>query len=299
VGLALGSVSSRALADAATVPTSLAWRAPPECARAEDVATLVSQQLGHPVFEAVDDVELVVSVAIARQPSGRYLASIALSTPEQERLGERAIESDNRQCRSLDEALAVTLAILLSTTQEELRSREPSPWGARAGVVAGLGFGSFPRPGLALGAGAALTHHRRFSAELSLSYGWSPRDEVAEGELRVQAASASLGGSVALLLAKNQELRLRVLGGVGPMWAKAYGFSRVFTEVRPYVVLGGGLEWAVRLGGPLWAEFQGNLGWLPIRPEFAVRNLDGTLETLFEPGPLIGSLVAGPALHFD
>jgi hypothetical protein len=165
--------------------------------------------------------------------------------------------------------------------------------------VAGLGFGLFPRPGLALGAGVAITHHRRFSAELSLDYGWSPRDEAAEGELRVQAASASLGGSVALLLAKNQELRLRVLGGAGPLWAKAYGFSRVFTEVRPYVVLGGGLEWAVRLGGPVWAEFRGNFGWLPVRPEFAVRNLDGTLETLFEPGPLIGSLVAGPALHFD
>jgi hypothetical protein len=292
-GLVLAS--SRALADTAT---SLEWRAPPECASAGELAAAVSQQLGHAAFSPRDDVELIVTVSIRALATGRYRASITLTTPQRERLGERDIESDNRQCRSLDEALAVTLAILLSTTQEELRLREPSPWGARAGLAGGLGFGLSPRPGLAVLARGALTHQRRFAAELSLGYGWSPRAAVAEGALRVQAASASIGGSVALLLGR-QELRLRLSLGAGPIWAQAYDFSRVFTQVRPFVVLGGGLEWAVRLGGPIWAEFQANAGWLPVRPEFAVRNLDGTLDALFEPGPLIGSFIGGPAVHFD
>ncbi|HVJ14747.1 MAG TPA: hypothetical protein VM686_04875 [Polyangiaceae bacterium] len=292
----LASSSSKAFADAAT---SLDWQAPPECARMSEVAAAVSQQLGRPAFGArSDDVELVVRVSIAVQPSGRYLARITLATPEHELLGERDIESDNRQCRSLDEALAVTLAIMLSATQEELRSREPPPWAGRTSVVGGLGFGWFPRPGLAFAAGGALTYRRRWALELALGYGWSPRAEVAEGGLRVQAASASLGGSVALLTGQ-QELRLRLMAGAGPIWAKAYDFSHVSTQARAFVVLGAGLDWAVRLGGPLWAEFQLNGGWLPVRPTFAVQNLDGTLEPLFEPGPLIGSFVGGPALHFD
>ena len=53
----------------------------------------------------------------------------------------------------------------------------------------------------------------------------------------------------------------------------------------------------VRVAGPLWVHIGGDVGWLPIRPSFEVRNADGTVETLFQPQPVMGIVAAGLALR--
>jgi len=80
------------------------------------------------------------------------------------------------------------------------------------------------------------------------------------------------------------------------MRATASGFPEVYAQTRVFVEARLGLQLGVRLWGPLWLQVGGDVGLLPVRPVFAVRNPDGTTETLFEPHAVIAA--AGVGLAF-
>ena len=135
----------------------LEWTAPAECIDGAALAAAVSGQLGRPAFADGGDTELVARGRVEKSDSGRHRAEVVLSTRGGERLGVRLLDSDNNDCHSLDEALAVMLAIILNVRRADVpalareapplpprRRRAGGPARARARGSCSV---SCPRPG--------------------------------------------------------------------------------------------------------------------------------------------------------
>jgi hypothetical protein len=297
-----GAWSPRAAA-AGTPPAAdapsvrLEWTAPGECIDGGALAAAVSGQLGRPAFAPDLDAELVARGRVAKSESGRHRAEVVLSTRGGEPLGARTLESDNLDCRSLDEALAVMLAMILNVRRADVPAlaREPPPpppprWRPRAGAGAGVVLGLLPVPGIEAAASAGLMRGGRLEPGIDLAWAFAGEASAAEGRIQVQAASARFAIAPVLYGRPRADLRLRLSAGAGPMWASASGFAEVFSQTRLHADGRAGLQVGVRIAGPVWAQLAGEIGWLPVRPTFAVRNADGTLETLFEPRSVIATV---------
>ena len=106
------TLGSPALAAPAEEPPSLVWNAPPECIGEEQVRRTVTETLGRQAFATGPDAELVVRGLVERTTSRAYRVEVALERDSGETIGVRDLASDNHDCRSLDEAIAVMLAIM-------------------------------------------------------------------------------------------------------------------------------------------------------------------------------------------
>jgi hypothetical protein len=274
----------------------LEWTAPAECIDGPALAAAVSGQLGRPAFSPDENAELVARGHVEIGGSGRHRAEVALSTRGGEPLGVRTLESDNSDCRSLDEALAVMLALILNVRRADvpaLAHEAPPPpaprWRPRAGAGAGMVFGLLPEPGVEAVLSAGLMRGGRLEPGVDLTWDWSGDAAAAEGRIHVQAATARLAIAPVLFGRARVDLRLRASAGAGPMWASASGFAQESSQTRAVADGRLGLQLGVRVAGPLWVQLGGEVGLLAIRPAFQVRNADGTTETLFEPQPVIAT----------
>jgi hypothetical protein len=286
------------IADGGALSVRLDWEAPAECIDGGTLAEAVSGQLGRPAFTPGAEAELVARGRIGLADNGRHRAEVALSTTGGEALGVRTLESDNRDCHSLDEALATMLAIMLNVSRADVPAltREapvpepPAPrWRPRAGGGAGVVVGLLPQAGVETLAGVGLSRGGRLEPGLELAWAWTGEADAAEGRLQVQAASARLAiAPVLAAFGTRSDLRLRLSAGAGPMWANASGFPQVFTRTRLVADGRAGLQLGLRVAGPVWLQAGAEVGWVPVRPTFAVDNADGTTETLFQPHPVIG-----------
>jgi hypothetical protein len=283
----------------------LEWTAPAECIDGDELAASVSRQLGRPAFASHGaDAELVARGRVGEGDGGRPRAEVVLSTRGGEPLGVRTLASDNNDCRSLDEALAVMLAIMLNVRRADVpalaREAPPPPaprWRPRAGAGAGLVLGLLPEPGIEAVVSAGVMRGGRLEPGIDFAWDWAGDAPVAEGRIRVQAASARLVIAPVVFARSRADVRLRLSAGAGPMWASASGFAQVFSQTRLVVDGRAGVQVGVRIAGPVWVHIGGEVGWLPVRPSFEVRNADGTVETLFEPQPVMGIVAAGLALR--
>jgi len=308
-GVLIGAALARAAAAAAPVEDApsvrLEWTAPVECIDGAALAAAVSGQLGRPAFADSGDTELVARGRVEKSDSGRHRAEVVLSTRGGERLGVRMLDSDNNDCHSLDEALAVMLAIILNVRRADVpalaREAPPLPppppprWRPRAGAGAGVVFGLLPEAGIETAVSAGLMRGGRLEPGIDLAWDWAGEAPAAEGRLRVQAASVRLAIAPVVFGRSRGDLRLRLSAGGGPMWATASGFAEVFSQTRLVVEGRIGLQAGVRVAGPVWVQIGAEAGWLPIRPTFAVRNADGSLDPLFEPRSVIATVGAGLA----
>ncbi len=282
----LASSSAGAAASDPSVPR-LEWRAPRPCIGARELDRLVSLELGRAAFDASAD-ELVVRGRVVQRASGHYDAYVELARASGESLGVRRISSDNHDCRSLDDALAVMLGIMLNVGRAELAASPPSPWSLR---LAAGGFGTLgvmPGPGLEVqvSGGPTLPGVVGFEAEVGLELG--PSRPAAEGTVEARALSGRLGVSP-VLWSRGAELALRLAGGAGIVEATAAGFESTAARARPRAEVRAGLRLSLPIARPLWLELAGDGGALLVRPRFFVMNPDGSRQELFRPGPAFGT----------
>ena len=271
----------------------LEWVAPPECIGRGELERAVTQELGRPAFDA-NGRELVVRGYVVRTPGGPYRAAVTLARVSGAALGVRNIASDDATCRSLDEALIVMLGIMLNVGRAELAAPPPSPWSFRLGLGGAATLGRMPGPGveLALSGGPALPGVVDFGAELAVETG--PSRDIAEGSVHARALSGRVAVSP-VLLRGSPELALHAAVGGGVVAARADGFASSDDGLLGVVDVRGGARLSLRLARPLWLEIAGDVGFYALRPEFSVKNADGTRDTLFEPGPVFGTLGLGLA----
>jgi len=267
----------------------LEWHAPPECIRAAELSRAVTVELGRPAFAAPGAPgELVVRGHVERTQHGLYRAEFALERASGAVLGVRALTSDTSDCRSLDEATAVMLAIMLNVRREELQP-EPSPWSYRLSAAGGATLGLVPGVGLEVTASGGPALPRVLGLDLELGVVFGRERPADEGTIRGRVGSARLAASP-VLVAGAVELSLHTAAGAGAMEATAAGFPQTTKAIRPFMDLRAGVHLAVPISRPVWLGFGVDAGFLPIRPRFVVRNPDGTREELYEPRAVYGSL---------
>jgi hypothetical protein len=283
--------------DAAAVDArpSLDWRAPAECIRATELSRAVAAELRRPAFAPTGQSETVVYGRVVRTADGFYRVDVSLERVQGGVLGTRTLKGDNRDCRSLDEATAIMLAIMLNVSREQIAEAE-SPWSYDAGLTASGIVGLLPRLGGELSAhvGPSLPGAIGFAVEFGLAM--APRDARAEGFVRAWAATGRAAVSPVLVKGANVELALHAAAGGGVLSATGDGFARVASARRAIVDLRAGGRLGVQLGGDVWLGAGGDLGFLPLRPRYLVQNQNGVMDELFRPSLLIGTF--GVTLSF-
>jgi hypothetical protein len=283
--------------DAAAVDArpSLEWRAPAECIPATELSRAVGVELGRAAFAPAGESDTVVYGRVVRTPNGFYRVDVSLERVRGGVLGTRTLEGDNRDCRSLDEATAVMLAIMLNVSREEIAAAE-SPWSYDVGLGFSGVVGPLPRLGGEVTAhvGPSLPGSIAFGAETSLAM--APRDRRAEGYVRAWVATARAFVTPVLVSSRSVELALHAAAGGGALSGTGEGFPRVASARRAIVDLRAGARLSLHLGGDLWLGGGGDLGVLPIRPRYLVQNQDGVMDELFRPSLLMGTF--GVTLSF-
>jgi hypothetical protein len=269
---------------------SLDWRAPAECIRATELSRAVTAELGAPAFAPGGQSDTVVHGRVVRTPNGFYRVDVSLERVSGGVLGVRTLEGDNRDCRSLDEATAVMLAIMLNVTRGEIAAAETSPWSYEAGLTLSGIVGLLPRWGAEITAfvGPTLPGTLGFAAEVDLAM--APRAPRAEGYVRAWAATGRAALSAVLVSGPGVELALRLAGGGGVLSATGAGFPRVASAQRAIMDARTGARFGLRLGGAFWLGGGGEVGFLPLRPRYLVQNQNGVMDELFRPSLLLGTL---------
>jgi hypothetical protein len=249
----------------------------------------VATELGAPAFVPGGQSDTVVRGRVARTLNGFYRVDVSLERVAGGVLGTRTLEGDNPDCRSLDEATAVMLAIMLQGSREEIAAAETSPASYEAGLTLSGIVGLLPRLGADITAfvGPTLPGTLAFAAELD--FAMAPRAARAEGFVRTWAATGRAAVSPVLVSGPGVELALRLAAGGGVLSATGEGFARVASARRAIVDVRAGARMGLRLGGSFWLGGGGDLGVLPIRPAYLVQNQDGTLNELFRPSLLLGT----------
>ena len=120
VALGLALLLPARIAKAQTEPISakLEWQAPPTGSNCIDQPALkdaVEQRLGRRVFSP-NEPDVVVHGGVARDGS-HWLVSIKLSAAHGEAMGHRELESEGADCSTLDDSLALVLAVMLDISK--------------------------------------------------------------------------------------------------------------------------------------------------------------------------------------
>lgn len=290
-------LAARAQATEPPIRATLAWSAPEGCGAAEDVERAVSAQLGRRAFVDGDE-ELRVRVSITRED--RFVASVDLTTEAGEAVGHRVVASRSPTCDAITESVVVVLGVMLNVDRADLALPPPPPrLEAALYATGGLELGLLPLAageatlGFALGA--------RDVVDVGLEAGWIATSSVpvAAGAWLVQAASARIAASLPLTHGEA-ELSLRIAIGGGAAWASVSSLDVDRSlAVAALVELRGGLRLLVHLAGVLWLTIVAEGAVLPLRPEFRVREMDGTTIAAFSSSIGAGSFALGPLVRFE
>lgn len=279
--------------------TALELAAPAECIERRALIDRVERQLERPGFVDLEDAELSVVVAIAAVDDGHYEAQLELRLRASgEVLGTRGLRSDARDCASLDEPLAVIVAMLLNVPREELALPPArSPWEARITARGGFGIGALPGPSVEAELEVGATLRDVMSLGVAVGYGWSDTVRAAEGQLFVQGGALRLVVAPIVTSGEAVELSIPLAAGLGIAYAEASGFAASRGQTVLFFDVSAGLRLGILLTPGLALELGGDLRAIPLPPTFSVRNGDGTLEPLFQALPVAGSFHGGLSLH--
>lgn len=116
-GLAVSLAPAVARADGSAEQTSsLSWvrlDGAESCIVASKLAADIEVNLGRRVFVTTSDADLVVEGAIGPQDGGGFRATLRVANRAGEMLGRRELASDNPDCRTLDEQLALVISVMI------------------------------------------------------------------------------------------------------------------------------------------------------------------------------------------
>lgn len=295
--VALAPGIARADTDEPPIRAALAWSAPEECGLAAEVAARVSEQLGHPAFVERDP-ELWVRVTI--EHGDHFVASVDLATATGEAVGQRVVESRSPTCGAITESVVVVLGVMLNIDRAELDLPPPAPR-VEAALFAAGGVELGLLPGVAGEATLGFSLGLRGVLDVALEAGWiaTPAVPVAAGSWLVQAGGARLVANV-VVVPGDVELSVRLGVGAGAAWASVSGLDVDRSVAAAWLVeVRGGLRLLFHATGVLWISLVADGAVLPLRPDFRVRDADGTTLAGFTSSIGVGSVEIGPLVRFE
>jgi hypothetical protein len=239
------------------------------CADGESLAQRVRELSGAPVVTTTVAAPVRVHLVVARE-SGHYRATLTVSGAQN---GVRRLDDSGADCRGLDEAIAVTLALLLDP-QARVESQTSSPppvpraqataptqkvsvsepsdaVGLRAELSAGVAVGLLDKP-VALGGVGVGLGNERFELTLGGKVLQADRVSYGQGYSDLQLYFAYLR-ACATVVGKRETLALDLCGGpfVGQLSGEGSGYDRNLDEQLSWLAGALGVRLHGALGQPL------------------------------------------------
>lgn len=124
IALTAGGARAQELAPEIVPSAELSYEASAGCIERAELEAAVSTQLGRPVFG--DGGEIAVNVVVRRE-GDEWAVSVELARSDGTALGSRRLRQRGEDCRGLDGAIALVLALLLDAGDEEIVVEAPEP----------------------------------------------------------------------------------------------------------------------------------------------------------------------------
>lgn len=307
---------------AAQSTSSLSWSRLPgaeACIGAGELARRVEQRLGRSALVAPSQADRSVEGRVAGRSGGRWRATVALARRDGVILSERSIETAEVDCRALDEALVLVIALLIDPDGSPAAAPEPmprviirevvrevrvvEPWGMAARTGVDVAHGVLPGVAFSGLVALAVDAPRLPVAEIA---GFGSLASDGETDLEGRAATMRVvGASLAVCPAVRRWLR--VCGGARLSWFRWRGNGFEADASGSRVVPAAGAEARIEL--PVTSRVAATLSggaWLPLRRMSVVYELspavsgdpDGTSETLYQSGVVSVWVGAGLVVRF-
>ena len=296
VVLALLASAPDAAAD--TPRHALRWARAPgadSCIDQDGLSAAVEQRLGRRVFTRAEQ----PAVVIEAQVSPGWHVAIAVRGADGSSIGERVYDEPAPDCRALDEALVLVIALIIDPNAALAEPRPPSapppprePW--RFGVGASVLVGAGIMPGVSLGAALYVAIDAPVLPAIEVrGSAWS-EDETRDQDQGGRFSALAGGVSVRVPLWKldlGAGLELARMSGSG------IGFDRV-QEARALVpAITVDPRFSIRITDRA-RVVAGITLWIPlVRPRFTFEQ-GGQDLLVFQPSPVGGWLHAGAVLRF-
>jgi hypothetical protein len=299
------------------VTASFDWKRGPgadSCIDADTLGREVERRLARPVLVPKRSADLVIDGTLSRGSPGWH-AKLVLRRADGTALGRRDLTTLAEDCSSLDESLALVVALMVDIPRSDIEPAEPAPVAKPRGVVVpaetyaprrpwhfdvavlpvvAVGIAPKPVPGGRVLLSLTPPSFARFELEAS-GYLSARADAEREG-----AGSDFQAATVGVFVCPLALGGLSLCGGqvLARLAAAGFGFDQSFQQSRLAAAVGvrGRLE--LPLVGPL--SLRAGLGadgfvW---RDRFFYTRADGSKSQLFRVAPLVGSAEVGFGLSF-
>jgi hypothetical protein len=277
-----------------------------DCADTRTLALAVAALMRAPRVLVLDGpTDQRIDVHIARNDHG-YAARIELRGT---RAGTRELNDAGPSCAGLEDALALTIALLLdelpaqAPVRRVVRDAPPAVqrramWAAGAEAGAGMTIGIAGTPWPAVGAQGELRLRPMWALSAGALFSPPRAIELPPGEVVVMLIAGVARGCVTLpdSFDRNVAPWLCLVGAAGGVSGEGVGYAANVSQSRPWIAAGASLGVDGRIGGPLRWRIRGT--WLAqVQEQFAVDlDGDGTIaerELALEPPPVAFLLESG------
>jgi hypothetical protein len=291
-----------------------------ECIEAAALEQAVQSRLGRTVFVQRSQADVVVSGRL-RRAAGGWSAELVLHSQGGKPLGTRVLNTQAAHCSSLDDSLALALALMLDVPRDELGLRssaaaEPQappttpvelprdtparrePWHGELSALGVAGLGVLP--GLALGVRLSVGVEPPRFWPVELDGTWWPARDATDGDGGVELALMAVGLFVCPLDLEAGSFGLSGCVGqqVGRLGASGYGFDQ--NRQRSTLAFAPALRTraSLRVAGPLRLRAGLGVELSVVRKRFVYERPDGTRSGLFRVAPAAGVAELGLGLRF-
>lgn len=298
------------------------------CATPADLSTAVEQRLQRPVFVSGAPADLKVRVSYTFQQQ-HWTANVELLSARDQHLGLRRIASQNEDCASIVESLALVIALMVDITRADVEARTvaapsteptvvqvPSPdkppstpsishtrsprlpsWSSLVVVGGAMNLGQFPNVGLGARVGTELWHHSTWAVKAGISAFFpNTLEDGAYGRARYSLQSADLATCLGALDHRLFDLALCAGASLGLKRAAGAGYRVDRVQQTPVVAP------MVRVDSSWWPtarvglRVSFGLGIPLLKGRTYATRADGSTAFLHEPAWIVPELHAGICL---
>jgi hypothetical protein len=265
------------------------------CASREQLEARVASILHRSWPARTGDEAIGIEVTFERARDGAFAAKVSATGPKP---GRRLLRDSSPTCDALGEAVAVAIALLLDSAQNESNDREaptpkppvakperseaqepvapplavtaPRDWSLRAALEAGVGYG-LGGEGTALGVGHVGVQLARFRLDVGVVATLPASHDFDGGEVSTSVLFGSLRGCY--FVGRSFKLGPCAHFGVGRLRGGGTGYGETARSSLPWFAAGLGLGAEAELSSRLYVSL-GTTLWVPTeRHTFSVENV--------------------------
>jgi hypothetical protein len=301
---------------------------------AERLEQAVEKRLQRDVFVKGEH-DVVLTGHVSREPNDTWRVELSLAGYHGQPMGTRTLETQAPDCSSLDDSLALVLAVMLDIPKADIPEPEPPPRPPRAKEAAegipkrpvrrstplripedtperrkpwhlevGMGgvgaLGLLPKPSIGLAARALLTPPRFWEVGIELMALRSVDASVGSSNAGANFSPRSVGLWVCPLPFDLDAVQVRgcLVEHLGRLRVEGFGFDENRESTRTFVNAGVRADAFWGLTGPLGVTLTAGLDVPLVRESFGFSDRTGENSKLFRMEPVLGLVQIGVATRF-